>query len=192
MAGTASFRRCAVCDRQTALWCSRCHEVWYCSPEHNIQVCTTVPFLQHSEPFPRPGLSIACSSLETIAEESLRSVQAIFFPVNEDYPRMIAIELRDCGRACPVPVLEPHCKGTANSVVLQRALNKDLLRYPLHLFCDSERHVNRAVQRITSGLAKPFLGNAVVLKYNGTRRADYTNATEHDLPTLSAYFLHCQ
>ncbi|KAK6992808.1 hypothetical protein R3P38DRAFT_2568904 [Favolaschia claudopus] len=191
MAGTASFRRCAVCDRQTALWCSRCHEVWYCSPEHNIQAwpehrlqCRSVTTVAPSNTIPE--------SLETIAEESLRSVQAIFFPVNEDYPRMIAIELRDCGRACPVPVLEPHCKGTANSVVLQRALNKDLLRYPLHLFCDSERHVNRAVQRITSGLAKPFLGNAVVLKCNGTRRADYTNATEHDLPTLSAYFLHCQ
>ncbi|KAK7050395.1 hypothetical protein R3P38DRAFT_2763625 [Favolaschia claudopus] len=72
----------------------RCHEVWYCSPEHNIQAwpehrlqCRSVTTVAPSNTIPE--------SLETIAEESLRSVQAIFFPVNEDYPRMIAIELRD-------------------------------------------------------------------------------------------------
>ncbi|KAK7014181.1 Hif prolyl hydroxylase [Favolaschia claudopus] len=189
MTSTVLSRHCAVCDRETSLWCSRCQAVWYCSQEHNTQAW--------------PEHRLQCRSVATVPNSDTiatsthirwqRSVQAIFLPMNEDHPRMITVNLRPSGGACPVPMLEPYCKGSPNSIVLQRALNEDLLRFPLHLFYDSERHVNRAVQRITTGLAeKPFLGNVVVLKYNGTRRADYMDPTTHDLPTLSAYFLYCQ
>ncbi|KAK6977261.1 hypothetical protein R3P38DRAFT_3334962 [Favolaschia claudopus] len=181
MTSTVLSRHCAVCDRETSLWCSRCQAVWYCSQEHNTQAW--------------PEHRLQCRSVATVPNSipSRPLSTSIFLPMDEDHPRMITVNLRPPAVLVPFLCSNLTAKEAPNSIVLQRALNEDLLRFPLHLFYDSELHVNRAVQRITTGLAeKPFLGNVVVLKYNGTRRADYMDPTTHDLPTLSAYFLYCQ
>lgn len=33
---------CAVCCQPTSMWCSRCQNAWYCSPEHLNSVCATL------------------------------------------------------------------------------------------------------------------------------------------------------
>jgi len=80
-------------------------------------------------------------------------------------------------------------------MVLTSGLNGEPLRFPLHIFFDPlalsrGSPVNRAIYRITSGAApRPWAGPVLVLKFNGSRRQNYTDASTNDLPALSAYFL---
>lgn len=82
-----------------------------------------------------------------------------------------------------------------SDIVLTQGLNQEPLRFPLHIFyCPTALRngmpVNRAIFRITSGAAqRAWSGPVVVLKFNGSRRQSYTDATTNDLPALSAYFL---
>jgi len=76
-----------------------------------------------------------------------------------------------------------------------QGLNGEPLRFPLQVWYSptmlTRGHpINRAIIHVTSGAAeKPWAGPVVVLKYNGSRRQGYMDASVNDLPALSAYFL---
>ena len=119
-----------------------------------------------------------------------------------DRPRIITVKCRPPHRPshglCPVPLLQPYFDSPPESVVLTQGLNGELLRFPLHVFYSpialtKASPINRAIYHITSGAApKPWYGNVVALKFNGSRRQGYSEAGSNDLPALSAYFLSYQ
>jgi len=69
------------------------------------------------------------------------------------------------------------------------------LRFPLHLFYGSSSFgdgspINRTIQRMTAGKSiYPWSGNIVALKFSGSRRQGYTDATYNDVAPLIASFL---
>lgn len=100
--------------------------------------------------------------------------------------------------SCPMPLISeffPDSGGQPQAIVLTQGLNGEPLRFPLHIFyCPVSLQrgtpINRAIHRITSGAAaRPWPGPVVVLKFNGSRRQSYSDASTNDLPALSAYFL---
>ena len=98
---------------------------------------------------------------------------------------------------CPTPLVQEFFTDSQpQSVVLTQGLNGDSLRFPLHLYyCPVSlargTPVNRAIYRITSGAApKAWSGPVLVLKFNGSRKQGYSDASTNDLPALSAYFLN--
>lgn len=100
--------------------------------------------------------------------------------------------------SCPIPLISeffPESGGQPQAIVLTQGLNGEPLRFPLHIFyCPASLQrgtpINRAIHRITSGAAaRPWPGPVLVLKFNGSRRQSYTDASTNDLPALSAYFL---
>lgn len=98
---------------------------------------------------------------------------------------------------CPTPLVQDFFpESEPQSVVLTKGLNDDSLRFPLHLFyCPTSLAraypVNRATQRLTSGAApRAWMGPVLVLKFTGTRKQAYSDASTTDLPALSAYFLN--
>lgn len=98
---------------------------------------------------------------------------------------------------CPVPLLTQYFPyGLPEAILLTQGLNGENLRFPLHLWYCPESHkrgspANRSVHRITSNVArKAWCGPVVVLKFNGSRRLGYTDASSNDLPVLSAYFIN--
>lgn len=128
------------------------------------------------------------------------SVTAIYFPVNEEKPRLVSIECippSDLTMGpCPSPIIQawfPH--GQCSSLTLTQGLNQEALRFPLQVHYDAEAlsrgsPINRSVYRITSGQApRQWHGVVIVLKYSGSRRQSYADASLNDLPALSAYFL---
>jgi hypothetical protein len=115
-------------------------------------------------------------------------------------PRIISVSCRPSHKPsqgmCPIPLIQTHFPdGQAEGIVLTQGLNGEPLRFPLHLWysptsLQKSSPVNRAIYHITSGAApKPWCGNVIVLKFNGSRRQGYSDAGSNDLPALSAYFL---
>lgn len=97
---------------------------------------------------------------------------------------------------CPTPLISEYFPdGPPQSIVLTQGLNGEPLRFPLHIFycpvaLQRNTPVNRAIYRITSGAApRAWPGPVLVLKFNGSRRQSYSDASTNDLPALSAYFL---
>ncbi|KAJ7860433.1 hypothetical protein B0H14DRAFT_2744770 [Mycena olivaceomarginata] len=174
-------QRCAVCERATSLWCSRCQNAWYCSPEHMRS-----DWPRHRSHCHAPSSLYGSNMIATPppAEPEYISVNAILFLADEERPRVISVRCRPPQRPshglCPVPALQPPCAS------------------PLHIFYSSSAlnrssPVNRAIYHITSGAApKAWCGNVVAFKFNGARRQGYTEAGSNDLPALSAYFLSYQ
>ena len=98
--------------------------------------------------------------------------------------------------ACPTPLVKDYFQeAQPQALVLTQGLNGEPLRFPLHIFyCPVSLQrgspVNRSIYRITSGAAaRHWPGPVVVLKFNGSRRQSYSDASTNDLPALSAYFL---
>lgn len=117
-----------------------------------------------------------------------------------DRPRVVHVKCLPPQRPaqhglCPIPTLQPYFSAPPGEVVLTQGLNGELLRFPLHVFYNGTAlsagsPVNRAIHHITSGAAaKPWSGNVIAFKFNGSRRQGYTDAGVNDLPALSAYFL---
>ena len=117
-----------------------------------------------------------------------------------DRPRVITVNCEPPSTpaqgTCPIPLVHGYFPGgQADSVVLTQGLNGEPLRFPLHLWYSpgalaANAPMNQAIIRITSGSAsKHWCGPLIVLKYNGSRRQDYSDAGPNDLPALSAYFL---
>ncbi|KZT70768.1 hypothetical protein DAEQUDRAFT_165452 [Daedalea quercina L-15889] len=188
---------CVVCGQTTTLWCSRCQRAWYCSPDHlqgdwprHRREC--VPINAAGQP----------STIATPppAQQQLIQVTAILFAPAEDRSRLITVQCRPQGTAsqgmCPMPLVQDYfTESVPNTIILTQGLNGEPLRFPLHIwYCPKALQrgspVNRAIQRITSGAAaRPWCGTVIVLKFNGSRRQGYSDASTNDLPALSAYFL---
>ncbi|KAJ7501310.1 hypothetical protein B0H11DRAFT_2373415 [Mycena galericulata] len=190
---------CLVCGQLTSQWCSRCHNVFYCSPEH-----LHVDWPRHREQCrPSPATTYRSNMIATPppAEPEYILVSAILFLVDEDRPRIITVKCRPPHHPsyslCPVPLLQPG-NAPPESVALTQGLNGKLLRFPLQVFYSpialmKGSPINRSIYHITSGAtSKPWYGNVVVFKFSGSRRQGYTKAGSNDLPVLSAYFLSYQ
>ncbi|KAJ6560022.1 hypothetical protein B0H19DRAFT_992965 [Mycena capillaripes] len=192
----APIQPCVVCGQPTSQWCSRCHDAFYCSPEHLRK-----DWPRHREQC-RPSPAIACRSNMIAspppAETEPISVSAILFPTDRDCPRIITVQCRPPHHPshdlCPVPLLQPYFDAHPESVILTRGPNGEPLPSPLHIFYSSIAltmgwPINRSIYHITGGAAsKPWYGNVVALKFSGSRRQGYTEAGSSDLPALSAYF----
>ncbi|KAI0048742.1 hypothetical protein FA95DRAFT_1007945 [Auriscalpium vulgare] len=188
---------CTLCCKATSMWCSRCQNAWYCSPEHlnndwprHRRECTPA----------NPAQQYNMIATPPPAKPQIITVSAIFFAPEEDRPRIITVNCQPPQTPpqgiCPAPIVQDYFPGgQANSVVLTQGLNGEPLRFPLHLWyspisLSSGSPINRAIFRITSGAAaKPWCGPVIVLKFNGSRRQGYSDAGSNDLPALSAYFL---
>ncbi|KAM6496819.1 hypothetical protein JOM56_007292 [Amanita muscaria] len=197
-----SMKPCAVCGRPTNMWCSRCQDSWYCSPEHlhndwalHKRDCIPVQGSQSSSYH-----NVNMIATPPPAEPQFVTVSAIFFAPEEERPRIISINCRPTHKPsqgmCPVPLVQSHFPdGHPENIVLTQGLNSEPLRFPLHLWfsptaLQKSQPVNRAILHITSGAApKQWCGAVIVLKFNGSRRQGYADAGSNDLPALSAYFL---
>ncbi|KAJ6560084.1 hypothetical protein B0H19DRAFT_1027777 [Mycena capillaripes] len=180
---------CLVCGRPTSQWCSRCHNAFYCSPEHLRK-----DWPRHREqccPSPARSSTIA---MPFPAEFEYISVSAILFPADADRPRVITVKCHPSLGVCPVPLLQPYFDAPPQSVILTQGTNGERLHFPLHVFYSpialtKGSPINRSIYHFTSGAAsKPWYGNVVALKFSGRLRQGYTEASPSDLPALSAYF----
>ncbi|EJD07663.1 uncharacterized protein FOMMEDRAFT_101026 [Fomitiporia mediterranea MF3/22] len=188
---------CTVCCRPTTMWCSRCQFAWYCSPEHlssdwprHRRECVATPMQQSSQ------LVIQTPP----AAPEVMTVSAILFVPNQERPQIINVNCqltrKPHSSSCPAPLVGDYFQESQpQALVLTQGLNGEPLRFPLHIFyCPMSLQrgspVNRAIYRITSGAAaRQWPGPVVVLKFNGSRRQSYSDASTNDLPALSAYFL---
>ncbi|KAJ7899702.1 hypothetical protein B0H13DRAFT_2029676 [Mycena leptocephala] len=159
-------------------------------PHHRERRRPSVPHGSNMIATPRP------------AELEYISVSAILFLADEDQPRIITVKCRPphypTRNLCPIPQLQPYFDAPPDSIVLTQGPSGELLRSPLHVFYSSTAltkgaPINHSIHRITSGAAaKPWYGNVVAFKFNGSRCQRYTDAGSSDLPALSAYFLSHQ
>ena len=115
-------------------------------------------------------------------------------------PQMVTVNCQICEgmqvKSCPTPLVQDYfTEGRPQVFVLTHGLSSEPLRFPLQIFyCPTSLSrgapINKAIQRITAGAAaKPWAGPVLVLKFNGSRRQNYTDVSTNDLPTLSAHFL---
>ncbi|EKM50514.1 uncharacterized protein PHACADRAFT_166193 [Phanerochaete carnosa HHB-10118-sp] len=186
---------CTLCCMPTTMWCSRCQNAWYCSPDHlssdwprHKRECAPVNAAAAQQ---QPYNMIATPAP---VQQELIAVSALLFTPEEERSKIISVQCRPQGTLsqgiCPLPLSMPP-----NTIILTQGLNGEALRFPLHIwYCPVALQrgspVNRAIFRITSGAAeKAWCGPVVVLKFNGSRRQGYTDAGSNDLPALSAYFL---
>lgn len=187
---------CRICGQTTSHWCSRCQKVWYCSDEH----------LQQDWPNHRKECTPAPQSLTPSANHPFVQfeergaeivVAGLLLNPHEERARIISVVCRPRGRnQCPLPDVQTYFPDSVPSqLVLTQGLNQEPLRFPLQLFycavsLSRGTPINKSVRRITSGKTKKnWSGPVVVLKYAGSRRLNYGDASTHDLATLSAYFL---
>ncbi|KAL5492492.1 hypothetical protein ACEPAI_3939 [Sanghuangporus weigelae] len=188
---------CTVCCRPTTMWCSRCQFAWYCSPEHL------------SSDWPRHRRECVATSVQSPSQlviqtppaaPEVMTVSAILFVPNQERPQIINVNCqltrKPHSNSCPTPLVNDYFQeAQPQSLVLTQGLNGEPLRFPLHIFycpiaLQRGTPVNRAIYRITSGAAaRQWPGPVVVLKFNGSRRQSYSDASTNDLPALSAYFL---
>ncbi|KAJ6560062.1 hypothetical protein B0H19DRAFT_945511 [Mycena capillaripes] len=195
----AANQPCLVCGRSTSQWCSRCRNVFYCSPEH-----LRADWPRHREQCrPSPVITYGSNIITTPppAEPEYISVSAILFLADEDRPRIITVKCRPPHRPshghCPVPLLQPYFDAPPESTVLTQGSSGELLPSPLHVFYSSTAFmnrspINRSIYHLTSGASKPWYGNAVALKFSGRLYRGYTEAGSSDTPALSAYFCSYQ
>jgi len=126
-------------------------------------------------------------------------VASLILSLSTERPKIITVNCRPSQKAfqgnSPTPILDPYFDDQPIPIVLMQGLNGEPLRFPLQVWYSptmlTRGHpINRAIIHVTSGAAeKPWAGPVVVLKYNGSRRQGYMDASANDLPALSAYFL---
>ncbi|KAJ6449384.1 hypothetical protein C8R45DRAFT_849737 [Mycena sanguinolenta] len=190
---------CAVCGRATSLWCSRCQNAWYCSPDH---MRNDWPGHRSNCRPPSQGYGPNTFATPPPAAREYTSVEAIFFPADEDGPpTTVTVRLRRPPQGhihggCPIPLLGPYFDARPDGIILTQGLNGKQLQFPLHVFCESRgalttaSPINRSIRHLTSGaVSTPWYGNVITLRFNGVRRQGYTDAGNNDLPALLAYFL---
>ncbi|KAJ3862586.1 MAG: hypothetical protein NXY57DRAFT_1008487 [Lentinula lateritia] len=198
---TSINQACTLCGNPCAMWCSRCQNTWYCCPEHlqtdwprHRRDCISVSHNTTS------GYSSNMIATPPPAEPQYITVTAILFAPEADRWTTTQVHCRPTPRSsngiCPIPILQMFFPdGLTEGIVLTQGLNGENLRFPLHLWysptaLQRSSPVNRSIYNITCGSAsKAWCGPVVVLKFNGSRRQGYTDASPNDLPALSAYFL---
>ena len=218
---------CRLCGKTTAMWCGRCQNAWYCSPEHLQSVRflwgSTRPTLTLPPPrtgpdtvvnawrFPPPPTPL-CQRANVKRSKRLPcflrpAMVTTIHPISifddrltlsSDGPRTVEVSCAVVdGMACPAPIVQSYfTDNQPYAVILTQGLNGEPLRYPLHIFyCPQSLSrgspVNNAIKRMTGGVQakKPWCGPVLVMKFNGSRRQGYSDATSSDFTALSAYFL---
>lgn len=115
-----------------------------------------------------------------------------------DGPRTVGVSCAAVdGATCPAPMVQDYfTENQPYAVILTQGLNSEPLRYPLHIFycplsLSRGSPVNSAIKRITGGgqAKKPWCGPVLVMRFNGSRRQGYSDASSSDFTALSAYFL---
>jgi len=219
---------CRLCGRTTAMWCGRCQNAWYCSPEHLQSVCFPVPGVRRSTLTLTPRqdwskhrsecVAIPTPTHTTVPTGKCQTVtaSALFFgpgdgnhfkfylhsddwlTLSPDGPRTVGVSCAVVdGTACPSPIVKSYfTENQPYAVILTQGLNGEPLRYPLHIFycplsLSRGSPVNGAIKRITGGgqAKKPWCGPVLVMRFNGSRRQGYSDATTSDFTALSSYFL---
>lgn len=145
---------------------------------------------------------------------ALPTVTALYFPshTTSNRPTVVSVKCRprvvdqDSGsRPCPLPRVGRYFsngsklseeKAEMGSLIITMGLGPESLRFPLQLWYDKRAMaeggpVNMCIQLITMGKAnRSWGGDVVVMKFDGSRQQNYTDASLTDLPPLVNYFLH--
>ncbi|KAG8854587.1 hypothetical protein FRB96_007457 [Tulasnella sp. 330] len=128
------------------------------------------------------------------------SFDAVLFPVNEERPRIVRVSCHAQPQATGPTIWTPLPQdqlGTEEitSMIITHGIGGSALRFPLHLFYGTNSFgdgspLNRVIQRMTAGKSTyPWAGNLLALKFSGSRRQGYTDATYNDVAPLIASFL---
>ncbi|KAH7105947.1 hypothetical protein BKA62DRAFT_346280 [Auriculariales sp. MPI-PUGE-AT-0066] len=155
---------CAICSSFTTNWCSRCQNVFYCSPQHlqsdwprHRMFCaaavttpnpTTAPMtpLYHSDSSPD-------GSPPAEAYQSMRSTPSpipmtvtpvgcytgLYFSKNEEHPRIVTVNCQPPATpgSAPRPILSNYLPSSGGIPPSSIVLKQGLgcqLRYPLHVW----------------------------------------------------------
>lgn len=180
------------------MWCSRCENVWYCCNEHLVY-----DWPRHkNDCLNRAALSPTIESPSSMPF-TVATFAAIIFPFDELRPRIIHVECLAFIEPSSslmnwTPRVREHMKAgphdAIGSLTIETGISEGApLRYPLQVFYSrggpTSQLVNQAVLSLSKGQATQAGGSIVVLKYSGTRRQGYIDATFNDLPTLVSYFI---
>ncbi|KAG9099803.1 hypothetical protein FS749_000334 [Ceratobasidium sp. UAMH 11750] len=192
-------RPCRTCSKPTTMWCSRCQSSWYCCSDHleydwprHKDECLSLAALSPAPVDPPPSMPFTSATFA-----------AIIFPVDEPRPRIIHVEcLAFIEPASSLmnwtPRVREHMfagpQDAIGSLTIETGISEGApLRYPLQVFFNrsgpTSHLVNQSVYSLSKGQATQTGGPIIVLKYSGTRRQGYIDASFNDLPTLVSYFI---
>lgn len=157
------------------------------------------PTRSYTVPLP-PG-SRATTAPEPTGNATSTTFQAVLFPYNEDRPRLVEVpclaQPQSSGPTIWTPMPQGQLGGVQEitSMIITHGVGGAPLRFPLHLFYGTNSFgdgspVNQVIARMTAGRSTyQWAGNIVALKFSGSRRQGYTDATYNDVAPLIASFL---
>ncbi|CAE6434672.1 unnamed protein product [Rhizoctonia solani] len=130
-------------------------------------------------------------------------VTGLHLPVGHPNPKYIPITLReqsrrDSARWVPdlSPVFGPPEPVAIDSINITSHADGTPFSHPLQVFfrntfLDDSSPLNQCLHNMSQGRAIPYpwAGDIVALKFLGTRREDYCNIRDEDIPSLVYYFL---
>ncbi|KAJ6606614.1 hypothetical protein DFH09DRAFT_820865, partial [Mycena vulgaris] len=151
---------CIWCGKLTSLRCSRCHEAYYCSPEHILADWT--------------NHKAACRKTDRPV------LEAILFPIDGETPVMVKIPYTkkvDTDGLQPTPyhlldsqTMQRFLRGLEMKQVSRLGSHGPLLQHALVVFYGSEFQIdgsprNRCIMNLTGGrMAIPWAGNVMVVR----------------------------
>lgn len=155
-------------------------------------------------PSPTKNQRNAVSALLFSPEEGELGVSALIYLWQlSESPRVILVDLLP---QCPpspntrprLAVSEYFHNEEPDEIIVYNGLCGKSLRFPLQILVsrnagNKSAPVNRAISNITSSVSL-WYGVVLVFRFSGTRKLDYSNASENDLPNIFAYFIehrHC-
>ncbi|QRV93185.1 MYND Zn-finger protein [Ceratobasidium sp. AG-Ba] len=128
---------------------------------------------------------------------------AIIFPYDELRPRIVHVEclafiepasslMNWTPRVREHMLVGPH--DSIGSLTIETGISEGApLRYPLQVFFTrngpGSHLVNQSIYSLSKGQASQTGGHIIILKYSGTRRQGYIDASFNDLPTLVSHFI---
>ncbi|KAJ6513782.1 hypothetical protein C8R47DRAFT_1091823 [Mycena vitilis] len=173
-------RPCIGCGKLTSLRCSRCHEAYYCSPDHMT------------------------SDWKTHKNNCRKSLSALLFP--QDSVKPVAVKIPYASRVDGTDGFEPTLYHNLDSQTLQRYLRglemKDVTRFGAHgrllehalvvlYSCEwSEIPRNQCIAALTGGrMGIAWAGNVLVLRQKGRLYSEtYESAKMEDVGAMSRFF----
>lgn len=198
---------CEVCAAPTSKRCSSCHNAWYCSQDHlkkdwpnHCKTCAPAQTITNNS-LPNGSSHIFVSPSPT--KNQRNAVSALLFSPEEESPRVILVDLLP--QCPPSPNTRPRLAVSEyfhdeepDEIIVYNGLCGKSLRFPLQILVsrnagNKSAPVNRAISNITSSVSL-WYGVVLVFRFSGTRKLDYSNASENDLPNIFAYFIehrHC-
>ncbi|KAJ7849061.1 hypothetical protein B0H14DRAFT_2356350 [Mycena olivaceomarginata] len=173
---------CRRCGKPTSLRCSRCHEAYYCSPEHMT------------------------SDWQTHKSACRKSFDALLFPVDSTIPTMIKIPYTSKIDDDGAPVFAPKPYHALDSQVLNQYVDMIGMKHvrkfgsygpPLErplvvIYSDnwSGLSKNQCIAELTGGkMGVQWAGNVLVLRQKGELYAEtYESARTEDMVAMKRFF----